>query len=296
MFEILAKILNTKELRGKILVTCLIVAIYRLGIFIPIPGIDVKAVDDLIAQTQSGGEGAGRVMAAINMFSGGALSKGAIFALGIMPYITASIVFQLLVAIVPSLARLQNEGATGRKKITQYTRLATLGLALLQSLFICGTLWSQSQGGSGIRLVSAGVAWYEFYFYGVLSLTTGTMFLMWLGEQVDEFGIGNGISIIILANCQPNAWCHSHGRQSVWHGIHAALDVVCDPRVVRSDDLGRGDDHAGYAARSDPAVQGDTRAKSLWRGASASATKGEPGWGHPDYLCPILDVPPDDDF
>ncbi len=199
MFETIAKIINVRELRLKLLATGLLLVVFRLGKFIPTPGIDVRTLTHFLT-SQKGVLGG--VLSMADMFTGGALTSGAIFGLGIMPYITASIVFQLLVAIVPSLSRIAHEGATGRKKITQYTRLATVGLCLVQSFMICGGLWSVSENARAANspaLISSSVSAWQFYFFGVISLTVGTMFLMWLGEQIDEFGIGNGISLIIMA-------------------------------------------------------------------------------------------------
>ncbi len=198
MFETLAKILNVKELRGKLIATALLLVVFRIGRFIPTPGIDVAAVTDYMSKLLTQGGAMGRVVSMADLFTGGALSSGAIFGLGIMPYISASIIFQLLVAIVPSLSRIAHEGATGRKKITQYTRLATVGLCLIQSFMLCRMLLA-SNTGQGMSFVSPYVSATEFYFYGIFSLTVGTMFLMWLGEQIDEFGVGNGVSLLIMA-------------------------------------------------------------------------------------------------
>jgi preprotein translocase subunit SecY len=191
MFETLSKIVNVKELRGKLIATALLLIVYRLGKFIPTPGIDVNAITEFVNNAQGGVMG--RMLSMADMFTGGALSSGAIFGLGIMPYITASIIMQLLVAIVPSLSRIAHEGATGRKRINQIVRVSTVALCLVQATIYCGGLLRMG------TFVSPAVSSAQFYFYGVLSLTVGTVFLMWLGEQIDEFGIGNGISLIIMA-------------------------------------------------------------------------------------------------
>jgi preprotein translocase subunit SecY len=196
MIESFARIFSVKELRGKLLMTALLLVVFRVGRFIPTPGIDILAIREFFdTMTAQGGGAAGRFLNMADMFTGGALSSGAIFGLSIWPYISASIIFQLLVAIVPSLSRLASEGATGRKKINQYTRIATVGLCLIQSAMMCRQLVGMSEAGRSLIMVDPAT----FYFYGILSLTTGTMFLMWLGEQIDEFGIGNGISILIMA-------------------------------------------------------------------------------------------------
>jgi preprotein translocase subunit SecY len=159
--------------------------VYRIGTHIPVPGINASVLEDLF-KSQEGG-----ILGLFNVFSGGALSRFSIFALGIMPYISASIIMQLCTVVVPSLEAIKKEGEAGRRKITQYTRYATLGLALFQALAISAALESQAnlviEPGLQFRLVSA------------VTLVTGTMFLMWLGEQITERGLGNGISILIFA-------------------------------------------------------------------------------------------------
>ncbi len=195
MFDIIAKILNVKELRVKLGITFLLLVVFRLGSFIPTPGVNVRAITDFVASAQGA---VGAVLSMADMFTGGALSSMAIFGLGIMPYITASIIFQLLTAIVPALSRLAHEGATGRKKINQYVRASTVLLCIVQASMLAWGMASAS-GGEGVSYIAPGVAGWEFFLYVVFSLTVGTMFLMWLGEQIDEFGIGNGISLIIMA-------------------------------------------------------------------------------------------------
>lgn len=160
------------------------IIIYRIGAHIPVPGIDPIQLQALFKQQQ------GTILSLFNMFSGGALERMSVLALGIMPYISASIIMQLLQAVTPQLEQLRKEGEAGRRKLSQYTRYGTLGLATLQSLGMAMALQSQ-----GVTL-SVGFAW---LFPAVVTLTTGTIFLMWLGEQVTERGIGNGISMIIFA-------------------------------------------------------------------------------------------------
>ena len=198
MFDTLSKILNVKELRNKLGITFLLLIVFRLGSFIPTPGVNVKAITDYVASAQ--GTAVGAVLSMADMFTGGALSSMAVFGLGIMPYITASIIFQLLTAIIPSLSRLAHEGATGRKKINQYVRASTVLLCLIQgSMLAWGLASSAGAEGGASNYIASGVSSGQFFFYVVLSLTVGTMFLMWLGEQIDEFGIGNGISLIIMS-------------------------------------------------------------------------------------------------
>jgi preprotein translocase subunit SecY len=158
--------------------------VYRIGAHIPVPGIDPVKLADLVKQ------GSGGLFDMFNMFSGGAMSRFTVFALGIMPYISASIIMQLMSIVVPQLEALKKEGEAGRRKTTQYTRYLTVGLALVQALFIA--IGVESQG----IVLEPGMA---FRFVTVVTLLTGTMFLMWLGEQITERGLGNGISIIIFA-------------------------------------------------------------------------------------------------
>ncbi len=160
------------------------ILVYRIGAHIPVPGIDPIQLQNLFNQQQD------TILSLFNMFSGGALERMSILALGIMPYISASIIMQLLTAVSPQLEQLKKEGEAGRRKISQYTRYGTLGLATLQSLGMAMALQTQ-----GVTL-TVGFTW---LFPAVVTLTTGTMFLMWLGEQVTERGIGNGISMIIFA-------------------------------------------------------------------------------------------------
>jgi preprotein translocase subunit SecY len=166
------------------LVVFIAIVIYRIGSHIPVPGIDPERLRLLFDQNQGG------ILDLFNMFSGGALERMSIFALGIIPYISASIITQLLVATTPSLQQLRKEGEAGRRKISQYTRYGTLVLATVQGLAFSSGLASQGLAYAGN---------FAFHFVAVTTLVTGTMFLMWLGEQVTERGIGNGISIIIFA-------------------------------------------------------------------------------------------------
>jgi len=172
------------ELWQRIKFLFIAILVYRIGAHIPVPGIDPIQLQNLFKQQQD------TILSLFNMFSGGALERMSILALGIMPYISASIIMQLLQAVTPQLEQLRKEGESGRRKISQYTRYGTLGLALLQSLGMAMALQSQ-----GVTL-STGFTW---LFPAVVTLSTGTMFLMWIGEQVTERGIGNGISMIIFA-------------------------------------------------------------------------------------------------
>ena len=175
------------ELRQRLLFLLGALIVYRIGTFIPVPGVNPAALAALFDQQQ------GTILDMFNMFSGGALSRASLFALGIMPYISASIIIQLMTAVIPKLEQLKKEGEAGRRKITQYTRYGTLLLATFQAIGISVAL--QGQFGQGL-VVHSGIG---FVFTATVSLVTGTMFLMWLGEQITERGLGNGISMIIFA-------------------------------------------------------------------------------------------------
>jgi len=172
-----------EELRKRLFFVFGAILVYRIGTYIPVPGINPAALASFFEQQS------GTIIDMFNMFSGGALERFSILALGIMPYISASIIMQLMSSTMPALKEIKKEGESGRKKITQYTRFGTLGLATLQA------------GGVAVALQSQGIALYSgsgFVFSTIITLVTGTMFLMWLGEQISEKGIGNGISIIIF--------------------------------------------------------------------------------------------------
>ena len=178
------------ELKRRILYTVGLLAVYRIGVHIPPPGVDGRALADFFESQASS------LLTFFDLFSGGALSQMAIFALGIMPYISASIILELMTVVVPHLAKLKKEGEAGRKKITQYTRYGTGVLSIIQGLGISIGLESmQSPAGAAIVPVTG----WGFRILTVLTLTSGTAFLMWLGEQITERGIGNGISLIIFS-------------------------------------------------------------------------------------------------
>jgi preprotein translocase subunit SecY len=193
----IAAIFAIPELRQKILLTILFLAIYRIGYSIPMPYVDQREMNKPLA---AGGLAA--VLQYVSMFSGGDLSHATLFGLGIMPYISASIIFQLLGAVYPPLEKLQKEGESGRKKINEYTRYATVGICLFQAWWY--VQYIMSPGGLNWGLYSDrsldGTEYNSFYYLitMVLTMTAGTIFLMWLGEQIDEYGIGNGISLIIM--------------------------------------------------------------------------------------------------
>jgi len=183
-----------RELRQRLLFVLIGIVVFRLGVYIPIPYIDADQLSKLMSAQYAGGNG---LLSMFNMFSGGALEKLSIFALGVMPYISASIIFQMMSAVSPKLMELKKEGESGQKKITQYTRYATLALALVQSFGIAVYTFNQP----GLVDIDSR---FLFYFASIISMTTGSMFLMWLGEQMTERGIGNGISLLIFSGIVAN--------------------------------------------------------------------------------------------
>lgn len=202
MLSTVANVFRIPELRKKIFFTLFLLVVYRLGFAIPIPGIDQDVMAAAASQQSADTSGFGQLAAAFALFTGGDLMQSTVFGLGIMPYISASIIFQLLATVVPAIEKLKKEGESGRKKITEYTRYATVGLCVIQAV-----MWTNYMHASNyVHPDFAGTV--GFWLIAVVGLTTGTVFLMWLGEQIDEYGIGNGISLIIMAGIvarMPNA-------------------------------------------------------------------------------------------
>jgi len=188
VWDSISNVFKIPELKRRILFTLALLAVYRMGTHIPIPGIDSAMLARFMSDHAEG------IFGFLDMFSGGAFNQMTVFALGIMPYISASIILQLMTVVVPALERLSKEGEAGRKKITQYTRYGTVGLAIIQSLGIAIGL----EGMQGGTFVVGGGGW-GFRLMTMITLTAGTSFIMWLGEQITDRGIGNGISLIIFA-------------------------------------------------------------------------------------------------
>ena len=186
----IANIFKIPELRKRIFFTLALLAVYRVGVFVTIPGVNRLEMQSVVSKG-----GSGSFLGMFNMFSGGALQQLSIFALGIMPYVSASIVVQLLTVVVPKLDQLNKEGEQGRRKINQYTRYGTIFLAAIQAYFIATYVESLGHAGADV-VASPGM---PFRLMTILTLTTGTAFIMWLGEQITERGIGNGSSLIIFA-------------------------------------------------------------------------------------------------
>jgi preprotein translocase subunit SecY len=200
MWEKLRVVFTIPELRQKILLTLGLLAVYRIGFWIPLPIVDQEQMKAFFGATAN--ETFQKMLSQVAMFSGSQLNQATIFGLGIMPYISASIIFQLLASVWKPLEELQKEGEAGRKKINEYTRYATVFLCLIQSWFYIRFLVAPPGGTSLVYadMLDQGGLPLNWYLIAVLTMTAGTIFLMWLGEQIDEFGIGNGISLLIMAN------------------------------------------------------------------------------------------------
>ncbi len=198
MYSTALNLFRVKEIRNRILITLGLLLVYRIGFFVPLPGVNLQVFLD---QADAGAEGGlARLTGIINVLTGAQLQQAALFSLGVMPYISSSIIFSLLTKVVPSLEKLSKEGASGQKKINQYTRLATVPICLLQSFFVLfGVLYPSLGSPQGMLHVGVQDYWLLYSLLVMLSLTAGTLFIMWLGEQITEHGIGNGISMIIMA-------------------------------------------------------------------------------------------------
>lgn len=196
MLGAVGNVARIPELRNKILLTLSLLIIYRIGSHIPLPGVDVDAVR--AAASQAGGA-FGAMLGMFNTLSGGSLGNLVLFSLGIMPYISASIIFSLLTKVVPTLEKLSKEGPAGQKKINQYTRYATVPLCIIQAFFIVRGVIPQMLSFEGAPIIDPDLFYtFRYQAMAILALTTGGIFLMWLGEQITEYGIGNGISLLIM--------------------------------------------------------------------------------------------------
>ena len=231
-FEAFKNLFRIPDLRNRVLFTLALLAVYRIGAHIPTPGINWRVLETIFQQ------GAGSFLGIFDLFSGGNLRRLTIFALGIMPYITSSIILQLMTVVFPYLEKLQKEGELGRRKITQYTRYLTIVLSIIQSTTIATALQSTNYGGESL-VFHPGPG---FILMTILTLTTGSAFIMWLGEQISERGIGNGMSLIIfvgivvgLPRAHPGS-CTKRPRPQAWGPF---TPLVADlPRCP--DDRGRG--------------------------------------------------------
>lgn len=191
MIRAFINVFRVPDLRNKVLFTLFMLSVYRIGFYVPLPGVDQERMARFIKQGSSGAmQQAAELFA---MFTGGDLAQSTIFGLGIMPYISASIILQVMMSIVPALEKLQKEGEAGRRKITEYTRYGTVALSLVQAVFWVGHL------NSGGMVYPDYANTFSFAIIAIMSLMTGTLLLMWIGEQIDEYGLGNGVSLIIMA-------------------------------------------------------------------------------------------------
>jgi preprotein translocase subunit SecY len=220
--QALTNLFRIEDLRKRVLFTLALLAVYRIGAHIPTPGINTAVLDQYFQQAQ------GTALGIFDLFSGGNFRRLTIFALGIMPYITSSIILQLMTVVFPYLERLQKEGELGRRKITQYTRYLTIALSIIQSLSIAATLQAPSAALNGQSLVYH--PGFAFTLMTILTLTTGSAFIMWLGEQISERGIGNGMSLIIfvgivvgLPRAIVDLWEKS--RSQAW-GVFTPLAII----------------------------------------------------------------------
>jgi len=193
LIKTIINVFRIEELRNKILFTIGMMAVYRIGFWIPVPGVDQSALTQFFEAQAASGGAAGKVMQYVAIFSGGSFGQSTIFGLGIMPYITAAIIFQLFQSVSPQLKKLKDEGPTGFAKIQEWTRYATVGLCIVQAV---GWLSFITSSGLVYQNWSSNPLWWVM---AITALTAGTVFLMWLGEQIDRFGIGNGVSLIIMA-------------------------------------------------------------------------------------------------
>lgn len=197
MLQALLNIFKIPDLRKKVLFTLAMLVVYRVGFFVPLPGVDQTALAEAARNARESGSAFGAFLNYTSIFTGGDFGQSTIFGLGIMPYITAAIIFQLFQSALPALKRLKEEGATGQQKIQEWTRYATVGLCLIQ-----GFMWMQYLRASGLlnaEMISTTGGVLIVFLAGLTGLTAGSMFLMWLGEQIDKYGIGNGVSLILTA-------------------------------------------------------------------------------------------------
>lgn len=233
MFSRLLSIFRIPELRQKIILTLILLAVYRMGFAIPLPFIDQEQFGEVLQRLSQQQGSIGQMMQVVALFSASQLGNATIFGLGIMPYISASIIFQLLGTVYPPLEQLQKEGEAGRKKINEYTRYATVVICLGQSYFWIQMLKGGLGTGSGL-IIEQYDTWF-FHLVGTVTMTAGTVLLMWIGEQIDEYGIGNGISLLIMAGIlaqMPGAGVQllrpafSNGTLNIGLGTEAGIDKL----------------------------------------------------------------------
>ena len=290
MLSSVRNIFRVPDLRGKILFTLFILALYRMGAYVPAPGIDLDAVEELKRQAESGGG----VVGFLQLFSGGALTQFAIFALGIMPYITASIIMQILTVVIPKLEEWQQMGAVGQRKITQWTRYLAVAIALLQST---GLAFLFHNGGGGLLGGGGNTTGLDVLpdfspfsvIIVVLTLTAGTALLMWMGELISQRGIGNGMSLLIFASVVssfPGAGARLNAEKGTPFLI--ALLALADP-AARGHRVHR----AGPAAHPGAVRQAGGRPAHVRRPEHLHPAQGEPERRDPDHLRQLGALPAD---
>ena len=248
----LLTIFKVPELRRKILFTAVLLAIYRIGFYVPLPIVNQAQLKNW--EEQQSGNTAGKLFGTVAMFGGTSIGMSTIFGLGIMPYISASIIFQLLASVVPSLEAMMKEGESGRKRINEYTRYATVLLCAVQSAF-----WVQYMMSPQMNVVLPA---YRDFWHGLVCvciMTAGTIFLMWVGEQIDEYGIGNGISLLIMAGilarlpvAMKGLWENSTSKLTPEPGKYGIITISALDRAVHRGGRRRDRDHREPAADSRP--------------------------------------------
>ena len=295
MLTAFARAFRTPDLRRKLLFTLAIMAVFRLGSFIPTPGISYTAVRTCIQQAEGSEGGLAATLGLANLFSGGALLQLSVFALGIMPYITASIIVQLLTVVIPRFETLKQEGQTGTAKLTQYTRYLTIGLAILQSTTLVALARANRVFGSCCAdIVPREDIWTILLM--VITLTAGTGLIMWLGELVTERGVGNGMSLLIftsIAATFPGAlWGIKQQNDASGRGWDIlALVIALGLVVMASGDLRRA------VSTTDPGAvrEADDRSSDVQRQQHLHPDQGQHGRRHPGHLrlVPALPAVPD---
>ena len=281
MLKAFFNIFKVADLRNKILFTLGMLAIYRIGFYVPLPGVDQASLSAHFDSMSGGGTSGGvqQLTEAFAMFTGGNLQQSTIFGLGIMPYISASIIFQLLGTVIPALEKLKQEGQAGQKKIQEYTRYATVGICVVQAAFWLKYIQASGLVYSEFSDFSASFgSTLSFWLIGLSTMTAGTVFLMWLGEQIDEYGIGNGVSLIIMAGIvarMPNA--------VMWVGQNASLDVSGDAQMGPAKIIFLLLAFIGVVAGSILITQGQRRIPIQ----QAKQTRGRRVWGGQRHYLPL---------
>lgn len=281
MLQAFFNIFRVKDLRNKVLFTLALLAVYRVGFYVPLPGVDQTTLSAYMKDTGSSqsSKGVEKLTEAFSMFSGGNLQQSTIFGLGIMPYITASIIFQLLGTVIPSLEKLRQEGEVGRKKIQEYTRYATVGICILQATFWLRYIQAKGLVYSDFGDFSASFGpSLAFWLIGLTSMTAGTLFLMWLGEQIDEYGIGNGVSLIIMAGIMARM-----PHAVIWVGQNASMEVGGDAQMGPAKIVFLIAAFVGVVAGSILITQGQRRIPIQ----QAKQTRGRRVWGGQRHYLPL---------